>query len=113
MLLCTGCAHQQIASTSTELNYEKTALEFRDAGDHLLASYYLEAALDAQAQENVPTMKLLIEEQILAGRLLAARESLYRLEQREEAELSVRTLRMLIEQLVGLRVSKRQPREGE
>ncbi|MBN2525194.1 MAG: hypothetical protein JXR76_02290 [Deltaproteobacteria bacterium] len=60
-------------------DYLETGLALRDMGDHLNASYWLEAALDQSPERETHILRLLVEEQILAGRLLAAQSGLDRL----------------------------------
>ena len=54
-------------------------LQLRQRGDHLNAGYWLEAALSTHPEKEEYLLRLIVEEQILSGRLLAAHSGLERL----------------------------------
>ncbi|MBN2718953.1 MAG: hypothetical protein JXX14_24110 [Deltaproteobacteria bacterium] len=80
-----------------EIDCLKTGLEIRDAGNHLYASYWFEAALAQHPQEEQKILRLLVESQIRAGRLLAAQSGLERLQQLNADDPSLGTLALAIQ----------------
>jgi uncharacterized protein HemY len=61
------------------MDYLAVGMELRQRGDHLNAGYWLEAALPSHPGKEAYLLRLVVEEQILSGRLLAARSGLERL----------------------------------
>jgi uncharacterized protein HemY len=61
------------------MDYLAVGMELRQRGDHLNAGYWLEAALPSHPGKEAYLLRLIVEEQILSGRLLAARSGLERL----------------------------------
>ncbi|MBN2342703.1 MAG: hypothetical protein JXX29_16790 [Deltaproteobacteria bacterium] len=96
-----ACSGSQLPQSSKNASLRQTALVFKNAGDHINASYYLEAAVVETDQPDMALYQLLVEEQILAGRLLAARDSLKQLEEKFPPHPSIQNLRKILEALVG------------
>ena len=99
-VLCLGASGQGCASPqhppAVNIDSLEVGLKLQEAGNHLHAGYWFEAALIQHPEQEQRILRLMVAAQIRSGRLLAAQSGLERLQQISRNDPSIQELALAI-----------------